>query len=135
MERLGRDHGRVDARAVVPDLEVDLAVLVEGAEDQQPLRGLAGAQDGPLVVTKILASGRTTTVGGLLGESTRLFRRRPRVVLGASAAARAQVLDLSLRSTEWAALDRLARTPLPVGIARTAADVAQRLRLSGRQYA
>jgi len=99
------------------------------------LRQRAATQDGPLVVTKILASGRTTTVGGLLGESTRLFRRRPRVVLGASPAARAQVLDLSLRSTEWAALDRLARTPLPVGIARTAADVAQRLRLSGRQHA
>jgi UDP-glucose 4-epimerase len=99
------------------------------------LRERAATQDGPLVVTKILASGRTTTVGGLLGESTRLFRRRPRVVLGASPAARAQVLDLSLRSTEWAALDRLARTPLPVGIARTAADVAQRLRLSGRQRA
>lgn len=99
------------------------------------LRERAAAQDEPLVVTKILASGRTTTVGGLLGESTRLFRRRPRVVLGASPAVRAQVLDLSLRSTEWAALDRLARTPLPVGIARTAADVAQRLRLRGRQRA
>ncbi|MFL6098446.1 MAG: NAD-dependent epimerase/dehydratase family protein [Actinomycetales bacterium] len=97
------------------------------------LRERAAAQDGPLVVTKILASGRTTTVGGLLGESARLFRRRPRVVLGASSAASAQVLDLSLRSTEWAALDRLARTPLPVGIARTAADVAQRLRLGGQR--
>jgi UDP-glucose 4-epimerase len=81
-----------------------------------------------LVLTKILASGRSTTVGGLLGESTRLFRRRPRVVLGASDASRSQVRDLRLRSAVWPELDRLARTPLLVGIARTADDVARRLR-------
>jgi UDP-glucose 4-epimerase len=80
------------------------------------------------VVTKILASGRSTTVGGLLGESARLFRRRPRVVLGTSAAARHQVHDLRLRSVVWPELDRLARTPLLVGIARTAEDVGRRLR-------
>jgi UDP-glucose 4-epimerase len=96
--------------------------------------GLAGLRDrtsgsgADRVVTKILASGRSTTVGGLLGESTRLFRRRPRVVLGASAASRHQVRDLRLRSAVWPELDRLARTPLLVGIARTAEDVARRLR-------
>lgn len=96
--------------------------------------GLGGLRDripgpgGDAVVTKILASGRSTTVGGLLGESTRLFRRRPRIVLGASAASRHQVRDLRLRSVIWPELDRLARTPLLVGIARTAEDVARRLR-------
>jgi UDP-glucose 4-epimerase len=84
--------------------------------------------DTDTVVTKILASGRSTTVGGLLGESTRLFRRRPHIVLGASAASRHQVRDLRLRSVVWPELDRLARTPLLVGIARTAEDVARRLR-------
>jgi UDP-glucose 4-epimerase len=80
-------------------------------------------------VVKVMASGRSVTAGGLIGETTRLFRRRPRVVFGASAAARHQVLDIRLRSVVWPELDRLARTPLPVGIARTAEDVARRLRV------
>lgn len=88
---------------------------------------VATAGSGP-VVTKVLASGHSTTVGGLLGEATRLFRRRPRVVLGASPAAAGQVRDLRLRSTVWPELDRLARTPLAVGIAATADDVGRRLR-------
>ena len=92
------------------------------------LRGQVAAAGSGLVVTKVLASGHSTTVGGLLGESTRLFRRRPRVVLGASPAAAGQVRDLRLRSTVWPELDRLARTPLPVGIAATADDVGRRLR-------
>jgi UDP-glucose 4-epimerase len=96
--------------------------------------GLAGLREraaGPgaaPVVTKIFGSGHSTTVGGLLGESTRLFRQRPRVVLGASPAAAGQVRDLRLRSNRWPELDRLARTPLPVGIAATAEDVGRRLR-------
>jgi UDP-glucose 4-epimerase len=92
--------------------------------------GLSRARtaDEPPVVTKILASGRSTTVAGLLGESSRLFRRRPRVVLGSSPAATGQVRDLRLRSTVWPELDHLARTPLPVGMAATAADVGRRLR-------
>lgn len=95
------------------------------------LAGLRSRTAGPgadPVVTKILASGRSVTAGGLIGESTRLFRRRPRVVFGSSASARLQVPDLRLRSVRWPELDRLARTPLPVGIARTAADIARRLR-------
>lgn len=80
------------------------------------------------VVTKIMASGRPTTVGGLLGETTRLFRRRPRVVLAASPAAAGQVRDLRLRSVVWPELDQLARTTLPAGIAATADDIGRRLR-------
>ncbi len=92
------------------------------------LAALPQAADSPRVVTKILASGHSTTVAGLLGESSRLFRRRPRVVLGSSSAAAGQVRDLRLRSVVWPELDRLARTPLPVGMASTAADVGRRLR-------
>jgi UDP-glucose 4-epimerase len=92
------------------------------------LRDLAAGPGQPRVVTKILGSGRSTTVGGLLGESSRLFRKRPRLVLGASAAAAGQVRDLRLQSACWPELDRLARTSLPVGIAATAEDVGRRLR-------
>jgi UDP-glucose 4-epimerase len=88
---------------------------------------VARAVEGP-VVTKILASGQSTTIGGLLGESTRIFRRRPRVVLASSPAAAGQVHDLRLRSTVWPELDRLTRTALPVGLAATAQDVGRRLR-------
>jgi UDP-glucose 4-epimerase len=95
--------------------------------------GLAGLRERPdRPVVKVMASGRSVTAGGLIGESTRLFRRRPRVVFGASAAARLQVRDIRLRSVEWTELDALARTPLPVGIARTAEDVAERLRAAPR---
>jgi UDP-glucose 4-epimerase len=79
------------------------------------------------VVTKIFASGRSLTIGALIGESTRLFRRRPRVVVAAPAgAAKGQVVDLRLRSTVWPELDRAVRTPLAVGMSITAADIAGR---------
>jgi UDP-glucose 4-epimerase len=97
--------------------------------------GLGGLRARPeRFVVKVMASGRSVTAGGLIGETTRLFRRRPRVVFGASAAAQHQVRDIRLRSVEWPELDALARTPLPVGIARTADDVARRLR-AGRRAA
>jgi UDP-glucose 4-epimerase len=107
----------------------DCARMIVAGLDRLRSRTVRPGED--LVVTKILASGRSTTVGGLLGESSRLFRRRPRVVLGASPAASGQVRDLRLRSTVWPDLDRLARTSLPVGIAATAEDVARRLRAAG----
>lgn len=91
--------------------------------------GLTGLRGRPeRYVVKLMASGRSVTAGGLIGETTRLFRRRPRVVFGASSAARHQVLDIRLQSVAWPELDALARTPLPVGIARTAEDVGRRLR-------
>jgi UDP-glucose 4-epimerase len=100
----------------------------ERAEGAEPAQGDERDRGEGLVVTKILASGLSTTVAGLLGESARLFRRRPRVVLGSSPAASGQVRDLRLRSTTWTELDRLTRTPLPVGLAVTARDVGRRLR-------
>lgn len=82
-------------------------------------------------VVKILASGRGVTVGGLLGECRRVFRRTPKVYLGSSPAARFQVRDLRLRSTVWPDLDHRALTPLPVGIDRTLADLRLRMARSG----
>jgi UDP-glucose 4-epimerase len=104
------------------------AAVVAGLSGLRRIRSTAASTAEPPVVTKILASGHSTTVAGLLGESSRLFRRRPRVVLGSSPAAAGQVRDLRLRSTVWPELDHLARTPLPVGMAATAADVGRRLR-------
>ena len=106
-------------------------MVVAGLDGLRDHSSALGSEPGR-AVTKILASGHSTTVGGLLGESARLFRRRPRVVLGASPAASGQVRDLRLRSTIWPELDRLARTPLPVGISATAEDVGRRLRLAAR---
>jgi len=80
-----------------------------------------------LVTTKILASQRAITIGAVIGEMRRIFKRSPRVVLGASPVAALQARDLSLRSRVWPDLDRRTLTPLPVGIAATAADLQRKL--------
>ncbi len=82
---------------------------------------------GPTVVTKILASQRAITIGAVLGEMRRIFKSSPRIVLGASAVSAMQARDLSLRSRVWPELDRRTLTPLPAGIAATAADLRQKL--------
>lgn len=93
--------------------------------------GLSGirervANDPSTIVVKILASGRSTTIGTLVGESTRMFRRRVRVGFGAAPAAR-QVLDLRFSSTVWPELDRYVRTPFVVGLSATAEDIERRV--------
>jgi UDP-glucose 4-epimerase len=87
-----------------------------------------GPGTGPKVVTKILASQRAVTIGAVLGEMRRIFKSSPRIVLGASAVSAMQARDLSLRSRIWPELDRRTLTPLPAGIAATAADLQQKLR-------
>jgi UDP-glucose 4-epimerase len=82
---------------------------------------------GPGTVTKILASQRAITIGAVLGEMRRIFKRSPRIVLGASSASAMQARDLSLRSRVWPELDRGTLTPLPVGISATAADLQRKL--------
>ena len=81
----------------------------------------------PGVVTKIFASQRAITIGAVLGEMHRIFKRPPRIVLGASPTAALQARDLSLRSRVWPELDRRSLTPLPAGIAATAADLQRKL--------
>jgi UDP-glucose 4-epimerase len=83
--------------------------------------------DGPKVATKILASQRAITIGAVLGEMRRIFKSSPRIVLGASAVSAMQARDLSLRSRVWPELDRRTLTPLPAGIAATAADMQRKL--------
>jgi UDP-glucose 4-epimerase len=82
------------------------------------------------VVVKILCSGRSTSIASLIEETRRVLRRRPRVLLDISPAP-AHVRDLRLRSMVWPELDRLAHTPIPVGIAATAEDVQRQLIASG----
>ncbi|MTD14106.1 NAD-dependent epimerase/dehydratase family protein [Nakamurella sp. YIM 132087] len=73
----------------------------------------------PGAVVKILASGQGTTIGALLGECRRLFKRTPKVVLGSSDTARFQARDLRLRSVVWPEIDRRPLTTLPAGIDAT----------------
>ncbi|WP_137725768.1 NAD-dependent epimerase/dehydratase family protein [Prescottella subtropica] len=70
-------------------------------------------------VTKIFASGQSTTVGALLGACRTVFRRKPTVVLAASPLAGVQSVDLRLRSIVWPELDRRSYRTLPAGIAAT----------------
>jgi len=90
----------------------------------------AGQMTAELNTTKIFASHQGTTVGALIGECRRVFKRTPRLVLGTSASSRFQVKDLRLRSTVWPELDRRALTPLPAGIAATAASLLRLTQLA-----
>lgn len=74
-------------------------------------------------ITKILATQRADTIGALIGACRTVFKRRPRIVLGASPHAKAQAHDLRLRSVVWTELDNRPFTPLPVGIDATVRDM------------
>jgi UDP-glucose 4-epimerase len=80
------------------------------------------------VVVKVVATGSSLTIGHLIGESTRHHRARARVVVKAPQEGSGQIRDLRLRSVVWPQLDAHLRTPMLVGMARTAADVAVQLR-------
>lgn len=80
-----------------------------------------------LVRTKVLASQRAVTIGAVLGEMRRIFKRVPRIVVGSSPVSAFQAKDLSLRSVVWPHLDRQPLTPLPAGIHATVADLHRRM--------
>ena len=86
---------------------------------------------GTMVATKILASQRAITIGAVMGEMRRIFKSSPHIVLGASPVSAMQARDLSLRSRVWPELDRPPLTPLPAGIAATAADLQRKLQAGG----
>lgn len=95
--------------------------------------GLGGVRERPgdPVLIKILASGRGTSVGALIAETTRVLRRKPRIELVSTDQSALQARDLRLKSIRWTELDRYARTTLPAGIAATAEDIEHRLRTAG----
>ena len=66
---------------------------------------VAGEPPGTVVV-KIVASGQATSIAGLVGAATRVFRRRPPVVYAARRSS-GQVRDLRFRSLVWTDLDAL----------------------------
>jgi UDP-glucose 4-epimerase len=80
------------------------------------------------VVVKVVATGSSLTIGHLIGESRRHHRARARVVVKAPQEGSGQIRDLRLRSLVWPQLDAHLRTPMVVGMARTASDVAAQLR-------
>lgn len=77
------------------------------------------------VVTKIFASGRSVSIGALIGDTKRAFRRNPRLII--RAASGSQVKDLRVRSEVWTDIDQLARTPLITGLRATAEDVTSQM--------
>jgi UDP-glucose 4-epimerase len=79
--------------------------------------------DAGTVVTKVLASHQHATVGRLLAEMRRIFKRSPQIILGSSPEAALQAHDLRLGSIVWTDLDRRQTTPLSVGILATTAHL------------
>jgi UDP-glucose 4-epimerase len=96
------------------------AMIVAGVD-------LVDAEPAGTTVTKVLASGRTVSIAGVVGEASRVLRRHPRLSTRPSSGH--QVRDLRLRSVVWPQLDSMARTPLAAGLRATAADVAARTHL------
>jgi UDP-glucose 4-epimerase len=94
----------------------DCGALV--SESMMRLRDEA-ARTGVTVHVKILASQQSVTVGRVLAEIRRIFRRAPRVVYRVSASPQFQAHDLRLRSEVWPELDERSFTPLPAGIKQT----------------
>ena len=78
------------------------------------------------VVTKIIASGQSRSVGSIIGEATRAFRRRP--LMTRPSIATAHVRDLRVESRVCPEINTLARTPFLVGLRRTVDDVGRQLR-------
>jgi UDP-glucose 4-epimerase len=82
--------------------------------------------DAGSVVTKILASGVSRSVGSVIGECTRAFRGRPHLVIRR---APNQIMDLRLRSTTWSDIDeQVDQLPFGAGLRRTSEDISWQLR-------
>lgn len=77
------------------------------------------------VVTKVLASHQQVTIGRVLAEIRRAFKRNPQIILGSSPQAAMQARDLRLGSCVWPELDRRPLTPLSVGIQATIAHLRE----------
>ena len=72
---------------------------------------------------KIIASGRSVSIGGLLAEFRRVIGHRPEIVMATSAQAALQSVDLRMQSSYWTDLDRRPTTNLADGMARTLQEV------------
>lgn len=77
---------------------------------------------------KVLASGQSLSIAGVIGEVRKVTRRRPPIVAGTSAVTRFQTADLRVHSVAWPPLQQYARTPFCVGIASCLSAVEASLR-------
>lgn len=109
----------------------DYVFVTDAAEMACECLRRVAAEPAGAVVTKIIASGQSRSVGAIIGESTRAFRRRP--LLTTPILGTAQVRDLRVRSEVWPDIDRLARTPFLVGLRRTLDDIDGQLRAPSPQ--
>jgi UDP-glucose 4-epimerase len=89
------------------------------------------AAEGRTEVIKNLASGQAVTISNLLGHIRSLAKSKPNVMLGYSAEASMQGLDLRITSTVWPDLDRRQLTSLPAGIKATMDDVLTHIQSGG----
>ncbi|MBG6058527.1 UDP-glucose 4-epimerase [Cryobacterium sp. MP_M5] len=89
------------------------------------------AREGRTAIVKNLASGQAVTISNLLGHIRSLAKGRPNVMLGYSAEASMQGLDLRITSTVWPDLDRRQLTSLPAGIKATMDDVLAHIQSGG----
>ncbi|MEO7000110.1 MAG: NAD-dependent epimerase/dehydratase family protein [Terracoccus sp.] len=107
----------------------DCAALVLDLMDRLRSEAASIPRGETLVVTKVIATQRAITIGAVIAELRRIFRRRPTIVLGASPTSSQQAKDLSLASHVWPELDRRTLTTFPAGVAATLADLQYRRQL------
>lgn len=105
----------------------DAAAMVNDGLEQ--VRARIAQRPEPPVITKILASQRSVSIAGVLGETRRIFKRQPLLRLAASPNARQQARDLRFHSVVWPELDSRALTTLSTGIMTTLADIGRRIRV------
>ncbi|ANP71594.1 NAD-dependent epimerase/dehydratase family protein [Cryobacterium arcticum] len=89
------------------------------------------ASGGRTEAIKNLASGQAVTISNLLGHIRTLAKSKPNVMLGYSAEASMQGLDLRITSTVWPDLDKRQLTSLPAGIKATMDDVLAHIQSGG----
>ena len=106
----------------------DYVFVDDAAEMVSECLTRVAAEPAGAVVVKIIASGQSRSVGAIIGESTRAFRRRP--LLTTPVSGTTQIRDLRVRSEVWPDIDRLASTPFLVGLKRTVNDIDRQLRAS-----
>lgn len=92
----------------------------------------ASAESGRTAMIKNLATGQAVTISNLLGHFRNLAKGHPHVMLGASAEASMQGLDLRIASTVWPDLDQREYTSLPAGIKATMEDVLRHIQAGSR---
>ncbi len=105
----------------------DAAELVLDGMDRLRVESqVAGASAAAPVVVKILGTQQAITIGAVLAELRRIFRRRPATVIGSSPTSALQARNLSVNSRVWPELDARILTTFPAGVDATLRDLQRR---------